>query len=202
MEDSKEQRELLKADTNEQQEEQPSLKEEKELKNDVEELESWTNIGYFFFLGILAFLHKETSLTAAQDILTGSDVATSTILIVSYTPLMVVKVTLPWFMQRIPYQVRITTAAIILALSYLLVGLGTSVQVRLLGVACGSTMHPLAEVTVLTMTTHFSKATMLAFSSGLGVSSLLANTVYTGKMAEAFHLMSPCYEIMVASRGG
>lgn len=157
-----------------------NLQEQVEIGQTEDELESWRNIICFFCLGVITFLHKETSLTAAQDILTGSDVPTSTFLIVTNIPLMAVKVTLPWFMQRIPYPIRIATAAIVLSLAYLLVGLGTSVTLRLLGVAFGSTMHPVAEVTVLSLTPHFSRVTMLAFSSGLGVSSFLASGVYTG----------------------
>lgn len=84
--------------------------------------EKGKNIVCFFVFGILSLIYDEICLIAAEDILAGSTIATTTVILSIAIPVLAIKLTAPWFFQHISYFKKI-----LLVMAFFLGGLITLV---------------------------------------------------------------------------
>jgi len=134
----------------------------------------------FFTLGLLVMLYKQILGVAAQDILSGSHISSSTVILVGSLPTVSVKLALPWFVQSCSYLTR-TIAVVLLQIGGLLaIDLSSFVQWRLLGVAIVSAAVGFGEITFLALTSCYENETASAIAAGIGMASFLGPFYYTG----------------------
>ena len=114
--------------------------------------------------------------SATEDILVGSSLPTSLFLLICQFPVLITKVCVSWFFQEIFYDIKVSVATVLSMLGLLVLGLGTSVYVRLAGAMAVAIM----ETTFLALSSHYHKITVTAFSAGFGVSALITSLFYSG----------------------
>lgn len=144
-----------------------------------ERIEKGKNIVCFFFFGILSLIYDEICLIAAEDILAGSTVATTTVILSIAIPVLCIKLAAPWFLQRISYLKKI-----IFVVVFFLGGLTTLVSSRripgrLAGVSVVESGVATSEITFLSLTAFYEHITVSAFVAGVGVASFIGPLYYT-----------------------
>ena len=154
---------------------------ERDKKPPLSDTTSWINILCFYIFGTLAFFNQEMLYTASEDILSGRELPTATILVCFVTPLMLIKITAPWFIQRIPYAVKTCFIALCMALGLVLIVFVEDIRMKLLGIAINAIATGTAEVVFLGLTSFYPQVCISAFVAGTGMASLVSPLYYTGK---------------------
>ena len=152
--------------------------------------ENERNIICFFLFGILSLIYDEICLIAAEDILAGSKIATTTVILSIAIPVLSVKVIAPWFFQRVSYMKKI-----VLVVVFLIGGLGTLVYSphipgRLAGVGVVESGVATSEITFLSLTAFYEHITVSAFVAGVGVASFVGPLYYTSKYRQIIPVFS------------
>ncbi|KAL9974917.1 hypothetical protein ACROYT_G012020 [Oculina patagonica] len=122
---------------------------------------------------------KEMILTATQDILTGSHIASSTVILAAALHEISVKVACPWFVQNCSYLIRTAAVALLTIGGLVIIMIASDVHWRLVGVgvACGA--GALGEITFLALTSFYGDIAASAVAAGIGMSSMLGPYLYT-----------------------
>lgn len=155
----------------------------------AEHTENERNIICFFIFGILSLIYDEICLIAAEDILAGSKIATTTVILSIAIPVLSVKVLAPWFFQRVSYVKKIALVVV-----FLIGGLGTLVYSphipgRLAGVGVVESGVATSEITFLSLTAFYEHITVSAFVAGVGVASFVGPLYYTSKYRQIIHVL-------------
>ena len=155
----------------------------------AENTENERNIVCFFLFGILSLIYDEICLIAAEDILAGSKIATTTVILSIAIPVLSVKVLAPWFFQRVSYVKKIALVVV-----FLIGGLGTLVYSphipgRLAGVGVVESGVATSEITFLSLTAFYEHITVSAFVAGVGVASFVGPLYYTSKYRQIIHVL-------------
>lgn len=155
----------------------------------AEHTENERNIICFFVFGILSLIYDEICLIAAEDILAGSKIATTTVILSIAIPVLSVKVLAPWFFQRVSYVKKIALVVV-----FLIGGLGTLVYSphipgRLAGVGVVESGVATSEITFLSLTAFYEHITVSAFVAGVGVASFVGPLYYTSKYRQIIHVL-------------
>ena len=138
------------------------------------------NIICFFALGVLSLIYDEISLAAAEDVLSGSKIATTNVIIAIALPVLAVKTSAPWFLQKCSYLYKSCTVVLVLVAGLIVILSVESVRWRLLGISIIESGVSFSEITFLAMTASYQEVTVSAFVAGIGVASLLGPLYYTG----------------------
>ena len=143
--------------------------------------EKGKNIACFFVFGILSLIYDEICLIAAEDILAGSTIATTTIILSIAIPVLTIKLIAPWFLQRISYLKKI-----MLVIFFFLGGLtelvcSQRISGRLAGVGIIEAGVATSEITFLSLTAFYEHITVSAFVAGVGVASFIGPLYYTSE---------------------
>ena len=136
----------------------------------------------FFIFGFLPNVFYSLLIVAAQDILAGTFLPTSAVLIVNIGPQFLVCLISPYFMQKIPYFARITACCLSDISGCILLALPKQVHWKLFGVGLCSFAMGVSGSTILALTSFYHEVTLTAFSAGCGVSFVIAPLYYTGKL--------------------
>lgn len=142
---------------------------------------SWLNVLCFYIFGTLAFFNQEMLYTASEDILSGRQLPTATVLVCFVTPLMLTKITAPWFIQRISYVAKTGFIALCMILGLTLVVFVEDVRMKLVGIALNAIATGTAEVVFLGLTSFYPQVCISSFVAGTGMASLVSPLYYTGK---------------------
>ena len=152
-----------------------------EAKPSTQRPEKLRNLLCFFLLGLLTMVIDETFLVAAQDILSGSTLATSTVILAIAVPVLLAKLIAPWFMQIFQYSVKVFTIFAFFLGGLLTIVSTYRVEWRLLGISLVEIGVALGEVTFLALTAFYEDVTINALVAGLGSASLVGPLYFTGK---------------------
>ena len=135
------------------------------------------------FLIFGTFVNATFSLviTSAQDILAGTFIQTSTVLIANVGPYFLVCLIAPSFMQKIPYFARIVALFLAFLCGSLMFALAKQVHWKLIGVGLVSFVTGVCETTFLALTSFYHEVSFTAFSAGTGAGFVIAPFYYTGK---------------------
>lgn len=142
---------------------------------------NWLNILCFCVFGTLSFFNQEMLYTASEDILSGRQLPTATILVCFVTPLMITKIIAPWFIQKIPYFVKVSLVVLCMTLGLVLIVFVDDIKVKLVGIALNAMATGACEVTFLGLTSFYPQICISAFVAGTGMASLFSPLYYTGK---------------------
>ena len=146
-----------------------------------EKTTGWRNVLCFYIFGTLAFFNQEMLFTASEDILSGRHLPTATILVCFVTPLMVTKITSPWFIQSVPYLVKTCIIALAMALGLTVIVFVEDVKVKLVGIALNAMATGAAEIVFLSLTSFYPQVCISSFVGGTGMASLVSPLYYNGK---------------------
>ncbi|EDO32423.1 predicted protein [Nematostella vectensis] len=143
---------------------------------------SWRNVACFLIFGLQCVFHQRVLGVAAQDILMGSTLPTSSLILSVSILELVVKLIAPWIVYRIPYTACAIIGLVLSTVSVILVVVMESVFLRLGGaVLIGGALAWNISL-FLAMTVRFSNFTELtsALETGINCGSMLAAVYYTG----------------------
>lgn len=135
----------------------------------------------FYIFGTLSFFNQELLYTASEDILSGRDLPTATVLVCFVVPLLTVKVLAPWFIQRIPYAVKVSFIALTMALGLAVIAFVEEIALKLVGIVLNALASGTAEVTFLGLTSFYPQICISSWVAGTGMASLVSPLYYTGK---------------------
>jgi len=137
------------------------------------------NIICFFALGVLSLVYDEISLAAAEDVLSGSKIATTNVIVAIALPVLVVKTSAPWFLQKCSYLYKSCIVVLLLLAGLIVIVSVEKVHWRLLGISIIESGVSFSEITFLALTAAYQEVTVSAFVAGIGVASLLGPLYYT-----------------------
>jgi len=138
--------------------------------------------------------HNETNSTTAHPfVLTHNDshklvehcnkIGTGAILLADILPTLLIKITAPLYLMKVPYIVRVLLVVLFSALSFPIVSFSYVVALSLLGVVFASASGGLGEISFLSLSTYFHKDTVSTWSSGTGASGIGGALSYAGLTA-------------------
>eukprot|EP01119_Soliformovum_irregulare_P015001 TRINITY_DN4173_c0_g1_i1.p1 TRINITY_DN4173_c0_g1~~TRINITY_DN4173_c0_g1_i1.p1 ORF type:complete len:416 (+),score=75.44 TRINITY_DN4173_c0_g1_i1:38-1285(+) len=131
----------------------------------------------FFLCGMMNNFAYSVMLSAASDMMKGL-LPASVVLLADILPCLIVQATAPWYMNRIPYAIRIILIVSLAIGGFLIPALFSSIGLKLLGVVFASISSGLGEITFLAYSAKFHKNTVSAFSSGTGAAGVLGAVSY------------------------
>lgn len=134
----------------------------------------------FYIFGFLIYAIYSLIISGAQDILAGTFVPTSAVLVANVGPYFVITVVAPYFIQKVAYFPRVLAIFFLEATGLIMVATAKRVGVRLLGVSLSSFGFGLGELSFIAMTSFYHDTAVSAFSAGTGTGISLAPLYYTG----------------------
>uniref|UniRef100_A0A915ML14 Battenin n=1 Tax=Meloidogyne javanica TaxID=6303 RepID=A0A915ML14_MELJA len=123
--------------------------------------------------------------------------STGAVLLADILPAMVIKYTMPFFMNRIPFGFRHLLVCLLQASSYLVVALSPNIQISLFGVVLAAMGSGLGEICYLALSSHYSKSTIASWSSGTGGAGIAGALAYAILTEPKFFDMSPRNALLV-----
>lgn len=150
------------------------------FKPSEKERERLRTVAAFFVFGALIYATYSLVIAGAQDILAGTFIQTSMVLVADIGPYFVVTLIAPYFMQKIPYFVRIATVFLTGIGGFLMLAFAKQVHWKLMGVGIASFGYGVGEVTFLALTSFYHEVTVSAYSAGTGAGFIIAPLHYTG----------------------
>jgi len=131
------------------------------------------NLIAFFICGLINNFAYVVLLSAAKDILLevaeqSETLPISSILLADVLPTLLVKLTAPWYMHRIPYRFRVVAVIILSTAGFHVVAWSPYIWLKFIGVVMASVSAGLGEITFLALASHFHKNTISTWSSGTG----------------------------------
>ena len=144
------------------------------------ETEKPITIMAFYVFGFLIYAIYSLIISGAQDILAGTYVPTSAVLIANVGPYFVVTVVAPMFIQKLPYFPRLMAIFFLEATGLIMVVTARKVGVRILGISLSSFGFGLGELSFIAMTSFYHDTAASAFSAGTGTGISISPLYYTG----------------------
>ena len=118
-------------------------------KSDQQDRENLRTVISFFAFGTLIYNGFSLFITAAQDILAGTYIQSSVVLIACMLPNFVFTLIAPYFVQKISYFARFITLGLALPCGLLILALAEQVYWKLIGLGIASVGYSMSEMTVL-----------------------------------------------------
>ncbi|CAH3190300.1 unnamed protein product, partial [Porites evermanni] len=179
-------------------------------KSDQQDHENLRTVMAFFAFGTLIYNGFSLFITAAQDILAGTYIQSSMVLIACILPSFVFTLIAPYFVQKISYFARFIALGLALPCGLLILALAEQVYWKLIGLGIASVDYSMSEMTVLGLTSFYHEVALTAFSAGTGVGYVITPFYYTALttwacvspqiaiviMAVVSLLIPACYYIM------
>ena len=157
----------------------------KPVQHNAEYKEQKSTLLAFFVFGALIYAMYSLMIAGAQDILAGTYIQTSMVLVANIGPYVMVTLVAPFFMRKIPYFVRICFVFLTGAVGFTVVVCSKEVGWKLIGIGMASFGYGVGEVSFLALTSYFHSTALSAYSAGTGVGFVSAPLYYTGKVVEA-----------------
>ncbi|PFX31777.1 protein btn-1-like [Stylophora pistillata] len=156
-----------------------NLKAEKETTASDTKSLNWLNISCFYIFGIISFFNVEMFSVAAQDILSGRDVPTAILITCYEGPLLMAKLVIPWFQEKIPYVAKMFFIASFMILGLSLVVFANDFRAKILGVMLNAMAAGACEATSLALASFYPKICISTFVAGTGSGCLIGALYYT-----------------------
>uniref|UniRef100_A0A914HAD8 Battenin n=1 Tax=Globodera rostochiensis TaxID=31243 RepID=A0A914HAD8_GLORO len=123
--------------------------------------------------------------------------STGAVLLADVLPSLTIKLTVAFFMNRIPFSFRHFLVCSLQATSFVLVGISTSIQMSMLGVVFGSAGAGFGEICFLALSSYYDRSTLLAWSLGTGASGIVGSVAYAALTEPKLLGMSPQNAILL-----
>ncbi|XP_069141526.1 battenin-like [Argopecten irradians] len=116
----------------------------------------------------------------SYELLQCNPISTGAILLADILPTLLIKLTAPFYVQRLSYRFKVSTVTLFCLLSFILVGFSAGIWMSITGVVCASIGGGLGEVTYLSYSAFFHRNVVSAYSSGTGGAGVFGALVYAG----------------------
>ncbi|KAI6193878.1 Battenin [Aphelenchoides besseyi] len=123
------------------------------------------------------------------------------VLLADIFPAFILKLTMPFFMDRIPFGVRHVFICVFQLSAYLTVGFSTNVKISLLGVVFASISDGVGDVSYLSLSSHYPKHMVSALCSGTGSAGLIGSFLYAFLTESNLVGLSPKTAILLMTIG-
>lgn len=107
-------------------------------------------------------------------------VSTAAVLLADILPTLVIKLSAPFVIHKLPYGFRVLFCAVMAATSFLLVSFSSAVWMSILGVIFASISSGLGELSFLSLTVFFSRDVLGGWGSGTGGAGVAGALIYSG----------------------
>lgn len=131
----------------------------------------------FWIFGLVNNVIYVVNLSAAIDVV-GVLIPKSTVLLADVVPSFLIKLTGPFFVHIIPYNIRISILVVLSFIGMMIVALSDSVSFKLFGIVIASLSSGLGELSFLQLTHFFGEISISGFSSGTGGAGLVGSFCY------------------------
>lgn len=121
-----------------------------------------------------------TGSSKSSDGLECNPLSTGTVLLADILPTLIIKITAPFYMQRIPYSIRMAICVLCAFASFFIVAFSHALWFSLLGVVFASISSGFGEITLLSYSSHFDKDVVSTWSSGTGAAGVFGALSYAG----------------------
>ncbi|XP_025095560.1 battenin-like isoform X3 [Pomacea canaliculata] len=115
-----------------------------------------------------------------DEFLTCNTIGTGAILLADILPTLIIKLTAPFYIQRLPYWFKTLLVVVFAIGSFVTVGLAHQVWLSILGVVFASCSAGLGEVTFLSLSTFYDRNVVSTWSSGTGGAGVGGALAYAG----------------------
>ncbi|XP_076851778.1 battenin isoform X2 [Brachyhypopomus gauderio] len=167
----------------------------------------WRNQSGFWLLGLCNNFAYVVMLSAAHDILKQQEsqnttvptpapglqqsnssntsrydcnpVSTAAVLLADIIPTLLIKLTAPFLIHKVPYGFRVLTCVTTATASFLVVSFSSSVSMSILGVVFASVSSGLGEISFLSLTVYFSSDVLSGWGSGTGGAGVAGALMYS-----------------------
>lgn len=136
----------------------------------------WTIYGYFWIFGLINNVLYVVILSAAADIV-GPSLPKTLVLLADITPSLIIKLSSPFFIDKIPYEYRIFVLIVLSAVGMFMVSL-RSLSLCMVGIVLASISSGFGEVSFLQLTHYFEEVALNGWSSGTGGAGIIGSGVY------------------------
>uniref|UniRef100_A0A914PJR8 Battenin n=1 Tax=Panagrolaimus davidi TaxID=227884 RepID=A0A914PJR8_9BILA len=126
-----------------------------------------------------------------------SSVSTGAVLLADIIPTLIIKLSFPFFMQKIPFGIRHLVVVLLQCISYFMVAFSTTVAMSLAGVAFASLGSGLGEISYLALSSHFPRSVISSWSSGTGGAGVIGSFAYAGLTEPSWANLSPKDALLV-----
>ncbi|XP_044172944.1 protein BTN1-like [Acropora millepora] len=133
----------------------------------------------FFAFGLILYAIDSVIIAAAQDILAGSEIPTSAVLSCVVGPYTLITLVCPYFVQKIPYLVRIVVVFVLYVCGLFRLVYTNHVEAKLLAVCFVSFAVGVGEMSSIAMTSFYNKVVIGVFSAGTRVGFIASPLYYT-----------------------
>ena len=140
----------------------------------------WLNTFCFYIFGFFTYFSVEMFVIGTQDILSGRNIPTAILITCFEGPLVMSKLVIPWFQEKIPYVVKAFFIAFFMILGLSIVVFVNDFRVKILGVGLNAMAAGANEATFLALASFYPKLCISAFVSGTGSGCLIAALYYMG----------------------
>ncbi|CAL9693953.1 unnamed protein product [Knipowitschia caucasica] len=106
--------------------------------------------------------------------------STAAVLLANVIPTLIIKMTAPFFISRVPYALRVLCVALTAAGSFLVVSFSYALWMSFLGVVLASISSGLGELSFLALTVYFSRDVLGGWGSGTGMAGMGGALLYSG----------------------
>jgi len=134
----------------------------------------------FALCSFVEYLITAIILVGSQDILVGTDIQTSAVLIAQVFPYLLVSVVFPYIAKKVSYFTRFLCFVILDIAGILLLSFVKNAMLKLAAVClfmCGCCVY---DVSLVALTSYFKPSVLSAYSAGTGVGLLVGSLYYTG----------------------
>lgn len=107
-------------------------------------------------------------------------VSTAAVLLADILPTLIIKLSAPFVIHKLPYGIRVLFCAVMAATSFLLVSFSSAVWMSILGVIFASISSGLGELSFLSLTVFFSRDVLGGWGSGTGGAGVAGALLYSG----------------------
>lgn len=104
--------------------------------------------------------------------------STGSVLLADIIPALLIKITAPMFIHRVPFGIRHSIVVLLQASSFLIVGISDSTALALFGVVLASFGSGLGEISYLALSSNYPSTVVASWSSGTGGAGLIGASAY------------------------
>jgi battenin len=155
----------------------------------VGEKTTQNNIAFFVF-GFCTYILVSVKFVIAEDVLADSTYPTTVVFTCGMGPWFLTTLTLPYFIHKVSYSIRVFFIAIFGAGGLLMISLSKPMELKLIGVCMTSLSCGMSAVTFIPLTAFYRESTVKAYTAGTGCGLCLGTFYYAGKSKQLFVLAS------------
>ncbi|XP_061761976.1 battenin isoform X1 [Nerophis ophidion] len=108
-----------------------------------------------------------------------SPVSTAAVLLADILPTLIIKLSVPLVIHKVPYGVRVLFCVVMAATSFLIVSFSSTVWMSIIGVIFASASSGVGELSFLSLTVYYSRDVLGAWGSGTGGAGVAGALLYS-----------------------